>query len=161
MALIVVKGQILLQMKQKSYIFAKNYHMNTRSEEPQTISLQRIKALAAILDEQEYGNDVIIGEASGEQVGRSQAILRMLQYPVRFDGYIIFCLKKGHFAVDVNLQSYEVRGHSLMINVPGNIVKVSRYDGEHIDQLDLVFVLISKEFMSGIQFDFGKVFQDD
>ena len=147
-------------MKQKSYIFAKNYHMNTRSEEPQTISLQRIKALAAILDEQEYGNDVIIGEASGEQVGRSQAILRMLQYPVRFDGYIIFCLKKGHFAVDVNLQSYEVRGHSLMINVPGNIVKVSRYDGEHIDQLDLVFVLISKEFMSGIQFDFGKVFQD-
>ena len=47
-----------------------------------------------------------------------------------------------------------------MINVPGNIVKVSRYDGEHIDQLDLVFVLISKEFMSGIQFDFGKVFQD-
>ena len=53
-------------MKQKSYIFAKNYHMNTRSEEPQTISLQRIKALAAILDEQEYGNDVIIGEASGE-----------------------------------------------------------------------------------------------
>ena len=84
----------------------------------------------------------------------------MLQYPVRFDGDIIFCLKKGHFAVDVNLQSYEVRGHSLMINVPGNIVKVSRYDGEHIDQLDLVFVLISKEFMSGIQFDFGKVFQD-
>ena len=82
-------------MKQKSYIFAKNYHMNTRSEEPQTISLQRIKALAAILDEQEYGNDVIIGEASGEQVGRSQAILRMLQYPVRFDGYIIFCLKKA------------------------------------------------------------------
>ena len=56
-------------MKQKSYIFAKNYHMNTRSEEPQTISLQRIKALAAILDEQEYGNDVIIGEASETVAG--------------------------------------------------------------------------------------------
>lgn len=134
--------------------------MNTNREEPQTISLQRIKALAAVLDEQEYGNDIIIGEVSGEQVEQSQAILRMLQYPVRFDGYIIFYLKKGHFAVDVNLHTYEVREHSLMINVPGNIVKVSRYDEEHIDQLDLVFVLISKEFMSDIQLDFGKVFQD-
>ena len=134
--------------------------MNTNREEPQTISLQRIKALAAVLDEQEYGNDIIIGEASGEQVEQSQAILRMLQYPVRFDGYIIFYLKKGDFAVDVNLHTYEVREHSLMINVPGNIVKVSRYDEEHIDQLDLVFVLISKEFMSDIQLDFGKVFQD-
>jgi len=134
--------------------------MNTNREEPQTISLQRIKSLAAVLDEQEYGNDIIIGEASGEQVEQSQAILRMLQYPVRFDGYIIFYLKKGHFAVDVNLHTYEVREHSLMINVPGNIVKVSRYDEEHIDQLDLVFVLISKEFMSDIQLDFGKVFQD-
>ena len=84
----------------------------------------------------------------------------MLQYPVRFDGYIIFYLKKGHFSVDVNLHTFEVREHSLMINVPGNIVKVSQYDEDHIDQLDLVFVLISKEFMSGIQFDFGKVFQD-
>ena len=134
--------------------------MNMNREEPQTISLQRIKALAAVLDEQEYGDDVIIGEASGERVEQSQAILRMLQYPVRFDGYIIFYLKKGHFSVDVNLHTFEVREHSLMINVPGNIVKVSQYDEEHIDQLDLVFVLISKEFMSGIQFDFGKVFQD-
>ena len=134
--------------------------MNMNIEEPQTISLQRIKALAAVLDEQEYGDDVIIGEASGERVEQNQAILRMLQYPVRFDGYIIFYLKKGHFSVDVNLHTFEVREHSLMINVPGNIVKVSQYDEAHIDQLDLVFVLISKEFMSGIQFDFGKVFQD-
>lgn len=134
--------------------------MNMNREEPQTISLQRIKALAAVLDEQEYGDDVIIGEASGERVEQNQAILRMLQYPVRFDGYIIFYLKKGHFSVDVNLHTFEVREHSLMINVPGNIVKVSQYDEAHIDQLDLVFVLISKEFMSGIQFDFGKVFQD-
>lgn len=134
--------------------------MNMHIEDPQTISLQRIKALAAVLDEQEYGDDVIIGEASGERVEQNQAILRMLQYPVRFDGYIIFYLKKGHFSVDVNLHTFEVREHSLMINVPGNIVKVSQYDEDHIDQLDLVFVLISKEFMSGIQFDFGKVFQD-
>ena len=134
--------------------------MNKTTTAPQTISLQRIKALASVLDEREFGDDVIIGEASGERVGHSEAILRMLQYPVRFDGYIIFYLKKGHFTVDVNLNSFEVREHSLLVNVPGNIVKVSRYNEEHLNDLDLIFVLISKEFMSGIRFDFGKAFQD-
>jgi len=134
--------------------------MNKTTSEPQTISLQRIKALASVLDEQEYGDDVIIGEACGERVGQSEAILQMLQYPVRFDGYIIFYLKKGHFTVDVNLNSYEVREHALMINFPGNIVKVSRYDEEKLDNLDLIFMLVSKEFMSGIRFDFGKAFRD-
>ena len=47
-----------------------------------------------------------------------------------------------------------------MINVPGNIVKVSRYNEEHMNDLDLIFMLVSKEFMSGIRFDFGKAFQD-
>jgi len=134
--------------------------MNIVSEAPETISLQRIKALAPVLQEQDYGDDIIIGEACGSRVEKSDAILRMLQYPVRFDGYIIFYLKKGHFTVDVNLHSYEVREHTLMINLPGNIVKVTRYNEEHMDQLDLIFVLVSKEFMTGIPFQSGKVFQD-
>ena len=113
-------------------------------DSPQTISLQRIKALAPYIEEQGIGEDFIIGEVSGKDVERSEAILEMLRYPVRFDGFIIFYLKKGHFTVDV----------------PGNIVKVSDYRADCIGELELIFVLISKEFMSGIRFDFLKVFQD-
>lgn len=156
----MVEWSVLLYIQKKSRTFAKSDKMDTISTAPQTISLQRIKALATVLEEQDYGDDILIGEASGDRVGKSEAILRMLQYPVRFDGYIIFYLKKGHFTVDVNLRSYEVREHSLMINLPGNIVKVTRYNEEHLDQLDLVFALISKEFMAGIPFQFTKVFQD-
>jgi len=130
------------------------------NDNPQTISLKRIKALAPYIEEQGIGEDFILGEVSGKDVEQSEAILEMLQYPVRFDGFIIFYLKKGHFTVDVNLNSYEVREKSLLIQVPGNIVKVSDYKADRIGDMELIFVLISKEFMSGIRFDFLKVFQD-
>ena len=130
------------------------------NDNPQTISLKRIKALAPYIEEQGIGEDFILGEVSGKDVEQSEAILEMLRYPVRFDGFIIFYLKKGHFTVDVNLNSYEVREKSLLIQVPGNIVKVSDYKADRIGDMELIFVLISKEFMSGIRFDFLKVFQD-
>lgn len=127
----------------------------------QTISLQQIKALAPIIDEYELGDDFLLGEVSGKQVEKNESILRMLQYPLRFDGFIIFFLKKGRFSVDVNLNSYEVHENSLMILVPGNIVKLSNYDENRLSDTELIFALISREFMSSIRFDFAKVFQDN
>ena len=130
------------------------------NEALQTIGLRQIMALAPVIEEMSIGNDFVIGEVSGERVEKSEAILRALQYPVRFDGFMIFYLKQGHFTVDVNLDSYDVHPNSLMIQVPGNIVKVSHYDKDRISDLELAFVLVSKDFMQSIRFDFPKVFQD-
>lgn len=127
----------------------------------QTIDLQRIKTLTPFIDEHGIGDDFLIGEVSGKRVENSQTILKTLQYPVRFDGYMIFFLKKGHFTIDVNLNTYEVRANSLLVQVPGNFIKVSNYDETRIGELELIFVLVSKEFLSGIRFDFLKAFQDN
>ncbi len=129
------------------------------TDAPQTIDLQQIKALAPIIEEMSIGNDFVICEVSGKRMEKSEAILKTLQYPVRFDGFIIFYLKKGHFTIDVNLNSYELRENSLMIQVPGNIIKVTKFNEERLGDAEMIFVLISKEFMSGIRFDFLKVFQ--
>jgi AraC-like DNA-binding protein len=130
------------------------------TDAPKTIDLQQIKALAPIIEEMSIGNDFVICEVSGKRIEKSEAILKTLQYPVRFDGFIIFYLKKGHFTIDVNLNSYELRENSLMIQVPGNIIKVTKFNEERLGDAEMIFVLISKEFMSGIRFDFLKVFQD-
>ena len=130
------------------------------TDAPQTIDLQQIKALAPIIEEMSIGNDFVICEVSGKRMEKSEAILKTLQYPVRFDGFIIFFLKKGHFTIDVNLNSYELRENSLIIQVPGNIIKVTKFNEERLGDAEMIFVLISKEFMSGIRFDFLKVFQD-
>ena len=126
----------------------------------QTINIRRILDLSPIIDEHSLGGDFIIGEVSGKQVEKSQAILEMLKYPVRFDGYIIFFLKKGHFTVDLNLNTYEVRKNSLLVIVPGNIIRLAQYKEECIGDSELRFVLVSREFMSQVRFDFVQAFKD-
>ena len=128
--------------------------------ELQTIDIRRILALAPVIEEYALGSELILGEVSGKKVEKSEAILSMLKYPVRFDGYIIFFLRKGHFTIDLNLNTYEVKPHSLLMNVPGNIIKLSSYAEDHIGDAELYFVLASREFMSGIRFDFNKLFQE-
>lgn len=130
------------------------------NEALQTIDIRRILALAPVIDEYSLGTDFILGEVSGKRVEKSQAVLSMLKYPVRFDGYIIFFLRSGHFTVDLNLNNYEVKPQSLLVNVPGNIIKLTSYEEDHIGDAQLYFVLASREFMSGIRFDFNKVFQE-
>ena len=126
----------------------------------QTIDIGRILSLSPIIDEYSLGNDFIIGEVSGKQMEKSKAILEMLKYPVRFDGYIIFFLRKGHFTIDFNLSTYEVHENSLLVNVPGNIIRLSQYKEQDIGDTELSFVLISREYMSQIRFDFAKAFKE-
>lgn len=126
----------------------------------QTIDIRRIQALAPLVDEYALGTDFILGTVSGRQVEKSEAVLRMLNYPVSFDGYILFFLKKGHFSLDINLNTYDIHENSLLVVVPGNIVKLSAYKEDHIGDAELLFALVSREFLSSIRFDFNKVFQD-
>ena len=60
----------------------------------------------------------------------------------------------------MNLNTYDIEEHSLLISVPGNIIRVADYREERVKDIELTFVLISREFMSGIRIDFLKVFQD-
>lgn len=130
------------------------------SESLQTIDIRRILSLAPVIDEYALGSDLILGEVSGKRVEKSEAILNMLKYPVRFDGYIIFFLRRGHFEIDLNLSTYDVKPSSLLVVVPGNIVKLSAYEQDHISDAELYFVLASRAFMGGIHFDFNKVVQE-
>ncbi len=126
----------------------------------QTIDIRRILSLAPLIDEYVLGNACILGETTGAQVGQSRALLQMLQYPVRFDGFMIFFLKRGRLQIDFNLNSCELGENSLLVVVPGNIVKLTSAPDESLSDVDLYFALVSREFMSGIRFDFQKVFQD-
>ena len=114
----------------------------------QTVSIRQIKSLASVVDEYALGNDFLLGEMS------------MLKYPIRIDGYILFFLKSGRFKLDFNLNTYDMRQNSLLMVVPGNIIKLSAHEETDIADTQLYFMLASREFMSGIRFDFNKMFQE-
>ena len=128
----------------------------------QTIGIPQILALAPYIEEHSIGSDFILGEVSGRRVESNRAILDMLKYPVRLDGYVIFFLKKGDgsFRLDFNLNTYEIHERSLLITAPGNIIRLSAYDEEKIPDSELVFALLSKDFVSNIHVDFDKTLQE-
>ncbi len=126
------------------------------TNELQTIDIPRILSLSPVIDEYSLGKDFILGEMSGSRVQHSQAVLDLLRYPVRFDGYIIFFLRKGSFKLDVNLNTYEVGERTLLVTVPASIVRISSFNPD----AELRFVLISRDFMNSIPVDFVKVYRD-
>ena len=129
--------------------------------EPQNISISKILQLTSEgVDISALGDDFIIGEAQGTSALSDNRILDILHYPIRFDGYILFFLKKGHFHIDFNLKTYYVHEGSLLVTVPGNIIRVGQLAEDRLAGLELVYVVLSKQFISGLQLDFNKVFQD-
>ena len=126
----------------------------------QNIGIQDILKLSSFADESVLGNDFILGETTGIRAIQDSRLLELLRYPVRFDGYILFFLKKGRFQIDFNLSSYEVSEHSLLVSVPGNIIKLSSPLEESLKEIDLVFIFFSKQFLSGLHLDFNRVFQE-
>ena len=128
--------------------------------ELQTINIRRILSLSPLVNEYALGADFILGEVSGERLEKSRPILDMLKYPVRFDGYIVLFVRKGHFQLDLNLHSFDIHEDSLLVVVPGNIVKLSAFHEEKLADANLFFVLVSRDFLGGTHFDFNKVVQD-
>lgn len=128
----------------------------------QTIGIPQILALSPYIEEHSIGSDFILGEVSGRRVESNRAILDMLKYPVRLDGYVIFFLKKGDgsFQLGFNLDTYEIHERSLLITAPGNIIRLSAYDENKIADSELIFALLSKDFVSSIHVDFDKTLQE-
>ena len=126
-----------------------------------TINLQRLKTQIPILNEYGIGNDFLIGEVNGERIEKNKILLQMFEYPLRFDGYCVLFLRKGCMSMDVDLKTYRMEENSLMVQGPGNIMKLSNNEKDaNGSELDLVFILISNEFMAGLHFDFLKFHQE-
>lgn len=121
-----------------------------------TIDIPHLLALSPVMDEYSLGEDFILGEVGGSRSRLGRAVLDLLRYPVRFDGYTLFFLKKGNGKLEVNLNSYEVGERTLLMNVPGNMMRLDTFS----EDTDLLFVLISKDFMHSLRVDFHQLFRE-
>lgn len=128
-----------------------------------TIGIRQIKTILAGFDDAGIGEDLFICDLSARNSDkdRQNAVLELLKYPIRLDGYTaVFCIS-GHVRVDVNLHSFDVRPNTLLISIPGNILRVSPEIIEsQLEDSRFIIMVLSKEFMSGIHFDFNKMFAD-
>jgi len=125
-----------------------------------TIDISQVHKMLPIPHDKGIGNDFLLAEFNGINGVRGETLMHILQFPVRFDGYLcVFCLK-GEFTVDINLGSYAVTSNTLFINVPGNIIRFDTSRGELNPHTRLIFVAMSRQFMTSLHFDFNRMFQE-
>ena len=129
-----------------------------------TIGIRQIRSILSGSEDSGLSDDVFVCDLSSAAVNSEQekAVLDLLQYPIRIDGYtVVFCVS-GHVTVDINLHSFDVSPNTLLINVPGNILRVSmsQVTDTLLSEARFVLIVLSREFMSGVHFDFNKMFAD-
>ncbi len=127
---------------------------------PLSVNIKQILGLSSQINEYALGTDIVIGDAKGTDALSDSNILRSMTYPIRFDGLIIFFLSKGHFQIDFNLNTYEVKEHSLLVATPGNIIRLPKLDYTAMTDIEMTFILMSNDYYSNLHLDFNKVFQD-
>ncbi len=117
------------------------------------ISIKRFKNRFPDMPGAALGDDLLIADL------RYDKALSVFKYPFRFDGYIIIFCISGRIQLEVNLDAFQVGSNSLVLNVPGNIIRVS---GVETDERNLHFIVVamSKSFMSGVRFDFNRLFNE-
>lgn len=124
-----------------------------------TVDIRRIKKYTPYVEEYALGNDFLLGDLRAEHLEKHPNLITAFQHPFRFDGFMFFFLRKGYFSLDMNLHSFQLLESSLLVVLPGSIVRFTT--GDYQDpELDLLFVLVAREYLGNIPFDFNKVFQD-
>lgn len=118
------------------------------------ISIKKFKDLFPEMPGKGLGEDLLIANLKYDKD------LRVFQYPFRFDGYILIFCMKGKIRLDVNLDSFSIAENSLVLNVPGNIIRVSGVDKGDRDNMHFIIVAMSKTFMNSVHFDFNRLFNE-
>ncbi|MFA6593047.1 MAG: helix-turn-helix domain-containing protein [Bacteroidales bacterium] len=121
----------------------------------QYIDIHKLRSLLGKNMITDLGDDFFVADIDNYDGNLSQ-----LKYPCRFEGYLAFFCLSGDMKIDIDLNSYKISDNSLVINVPGNIVRVTEFDRSSSNPARFVLVAMSMEFMSSIKLDFGKLFND-
>ena len=81
-----------------------------------------------------------------------------LNHPCRYDCFVVFYCVSGHVRLNVNLDEYELKSGMLLLNYPGNIIKVNEILDSQSEERRYVCLLMSREFVSNMMLDVNKIF---
>lgn len=127
--------------------------MAYNTDKMNTISLAQFRKLFPVSDCLSMGDDLSVINV------RYDSGLRVLSHPSRFDGYLAFFCISGHLRMMINLTEFDVVENSLFINLPCNIIRVSKLDPDQKDKLHFIVVAMTRDYMSGLKMDINKLIE--
>lgn len=121
----------------------------------QNISIKELRSVLMGKTGADLGDDFFIMD-----INEYEDKMKLLRYPCRLDGYLaMFCIS-GDLKMDIDLNTFEIKENSLMINIPGSIIRVAEFSEDDIKDTNFIVVGMSAEFMSSIKMDFSKLFNE-
>jgi AraC family transcriptional activator of pobA len=121
----------------------------------QNISIKELRSVLMGKTGADLGDDFFIMD-----INEYEDKMKLLRYPCRLDGYLaMFCIS-GNLKMDIDLNTFEIKENSLMINIPGSIIRVSEFSEDSLRETRFIVVGMSAEFMSSIKMDFSKLFNE-
>lgn len=84
---------------------------------------------------------------------------KLVNEPFRFNGFLAIICKKGSFPVEINLTRYEMKPDSLLLYVPGHIMRIYEADGPE-RALDLTIAAVNRDFLGESRIDMGHLFKE-
>jgi AraC-like DNA-binding protein len=121
----------------------------------QNISIKELRSVLMGKTGADLGDDFFIMD-----INEYEDKMKLLRYPCRLDGYLAtFCIS-GDLKMDIDLNTFEIKENSLMIKIPGSIIRVAEFSEDDIKDTHFIVVGMSAEFMSSIKMDFSKLFNE-
>ena len=87
-------------------------------------------------------------------------VVGILKHPCRYNGYLVAFCAKGRMCLDVNLKTFEIGKNAVVINIPGNIFRISDLQPDESEQAQLTLVALSADFISNIHFNFTALYNE-
>ena len=120
-----------------------------------------IEELRKYFPQSEYGNlgkDFFIANIKYSQ--ELKECLSALKHPCRYNGYIIVLCAKGRVHLDINLKTFELEENSVVINIPGNILRISDFQPDEHKEAQLALMALSPDFVSNVHFNFTALYNE-
>ena len=118
-----------------------------------TLDLKQFRQLFPVSDCLSMGDDICVVNVRYDQN------LKIMGHPCRFDGFLaVFCMSGG-LRLTVNMTEFDLMKDSLFINLPGNIIRVSRPDVQGMEKLNFLVIAMTREFMGGFKVNMPKLIE--
>jgi len=119
----------------------------------QNIGLEQIKRFLPSGEETRIGDDLFIVDVNEFDPDT------YIDNPFRVDAFLAFFCEKGGFELEINLKRFTIGDNTLLICIPGNILKLGKIHGNEPVPGRMVAMAVSRKFITEIKFDFSKLFE--
>ena len=99
------------------------------------------------------GNDFLVVDVRESESGS------FIENPFRADAFLAIFCEKGGFDIEINLRKFHIQDNTLVLCIPGYIIKVGRMGWSKELNGRFVAMALSRQFISEIKFDFSRLFE--